>query len=176
MSAKSRVTGKTIQPANPMQRSAGILLYRIEDTQLRVLLAHPGGPFWQHRDDGAWTIPKGLIEPDETPEAAARREFQEELGMQANGPLLPLGSIRQRSGKQVEAFALEGDFDPASLRSNTFEIEWPPHSGRKQIYPEVDRAAWMDLTLARTKILDGQRPLLDRLETLTAGVSPSAPK
>lgn len=159
-----------------MQRSAGILLYRIKDTQLQVLLAHPGGPFWQHRDDGAWMIPKGLIEPDETPEVAARREFHEELGMEANGTLLPLGSIRQRGGKHVEAFALEGNFDPAALRSNTFEVEWPPHSGRKQVYPEVDRAAWMDLALARKKILESQLPLLDRLEALTAAVSPSAPK
>ena len=159
-----------------MQRSAGILLYRFQDTQLEVLLAHPGGPFWQHRDDGAWTIPKGLIEPDEIPDAAARREFEEELGMPALGSLLPLGTIRQRSGKYVEAFALEGDFDPATLRSNTFEIEWPPHSGRMQTYPEVDRAAWMDLPLARTKILDAQRPLLDRLEALAAAPSPSASK
>jgi predicted NUDIX family NTP pyrophosphohydrolase len=159
-----------------MQRSAGILLYRMENAQLLVLLAHPGGPFWQHRDDGAWMIPKGLIEPDETPEAAARREFHEELGMEANGPLLPLGSIRQRGGKHVEAFALEGNFDPAALRSNTFEVEWPPHSGRKHVYPEVDRAAWMDLALARKKILESQLPLLDRLEALTADVSPSAPK
>ena len=96
--------------------------------------------------------------------------------MEANGPLLPLGSIRQRGGKHVEAFALEGEFDPASLRSNTFEVEWPPHSGRKHVYPEVDRAAWMDLAFARKKILESQLPLLDRLEALVAGVSPSTPK
>jgi predicted NUDIX family NTP pyrophosphohydrolase len=159
-----------------MQRSAGILLYRIQDTQLLVLLAHPGGPFWQHRDDGAWLMPNGRIEPDETPEAAARREFHEELGMEANGQLLPLGSIRQRGGKHVEAFALEGEFDPATVRSNTFEVEWPPHSGRKHVYPEMDRAVWMDLALARKKILESQLPLLDRLEALAAAVSPSAPK
>ena len=149
-----------------MQRSAGILLYRRQDTQLLVLLAHPGGPFWARRDEGAWTIPKGLIEADETAEAAARREFREELGAEADGPLIPLGSVRQRGGKHVDAFALEGDFDTGNLQSNTFEIEWPPRSGRKQAFPEVDRAAWMDLPLARAKIIEGQRPLLDRLEGL----------
>ena len=145
-------------------RSAGILLYRRRDGTLEVLLAHPGGPFWARRDDGAWTIPKGLIDAGETPEAAARREFFEELGAEAVGPLLPLGSVRQRGGKHVEAFALEGDFDVAALRSNTFETEWPPRSGLMKTYPEVDRAAWMDLATARVKLLEAQRPLLDRLE------------
>ena len=145
-------------------RSAGILLYRHRDGTLEVLLAHPGGPFWARRDDGAWTIPKGLIDAGETPEAAARREFFEELGAEAVGTLFPLGSVRQRGGKHVEAFALEGDFDVAALRSNTFETEWPPRSGRMQTYPEIDRAAWMDLATARIKLLEAQRPLLDRLE------------
>jgi len=133
-----------------------------------VLLAHPGGPFWARRDDGAWTIPKGLIDAGETAEAAARREFLEELGAEAVGTLLPLGSIRQRGGKHVEAFALEGDFDVAALSSNTFETEWPPRSGRMQTFSEVDRAAWMDLATARAKILEAQQPLLDRLEALLA--------
>ena len=145
-------------------RSAGILLYRRRSGALEVLLAHPGGPFWARRDDGAWTIPKGLIDAGETPEAAARREFFEELGMEAAGTLLPLGSVRQRGGKHVEAFALEGDFDIAALRSNTFETEWPPRSGRVNTYPEVDRAEWMDLATARIKLLEAQRPFLDRLE------------
>ena len=145
-------------------RSAGILLYRRRSGALEVLLAHPGGPFWARRDDGAWTIPKGLIDAGETPEAAARREFFEELGREAVGTLRALGSVRQRGGKHVEAFALEGDFDVAALRSNTFEAEWPPRSGRMNTYPEVDRAAWMDLATARIKLLEAQRPLLDRLE------------
>jgi predicted NUDIX family NTP pyrophosphohydrolase len=145
-------------------RSAGILLYRRRTGLLEVLLAHPGGPFWTRRDDGAWTIPKGLIDAGETPEAAARREFFEELGAEATGTLVPLGSVRQRGGKHVEAFALEGDFDVAALRSNTFETEWPPRSGRLTTYPEVDRAAWMDLATAHIKLLEAQRPLLDRLE------------
>jgi len=145
-------------------RSAGILLYRFRSGRVEVLLAHPGGPFWARRDDGAWTIPKGLIDAGETPEAAARREFSEELGAEATGTLVPLGSVRQRSGKHVEAFALEGDFDVAALRSNTFETEWPPRSGHTNTYPEVDRAAWMDLSTAHIKLLEAQRPLLDRLE------------
>ncbi|HET7925878.1 MAG TPA: NUDIX domain-containing protein [Rhodanobacteraceae bacterium] len=145
-------------------RSAGILLYRRRNGALEVLLAHPGGPFWARRDDGAWTIPKGLVDAGETAEAAARREFLEELGAEATGTLTPLGSVRQRGGKHVEAFALESDFDVTALRSNTFETEWPPRSGRKKTFPEVDRAAWMDLAAARLKILDAQRLLLDRLE------------
>ena len=122
--------------------SAGILMFKREQGRLFVLLAHPGGPFWRQKDDGAWSIPKGERAADETPEAAARREFAEELGAAPAGPLRPLGRIRQRGGKEVEAFALEGDFQVDGLRSNQFEIEWPPHSGRSQSFPEIDRAAW----------------------------------
>jgi predicted NUDIX family NTP pyrophosphohydrolase len=146
--------------------SAGVLLYKIASGELRVLLAHPGGPFWRHRDDGAWTIPKGLIEHDEAPEAAARREFAEELGGEARGELQPLGEIQQRGGKRVIAFALEGEFNVSRLRSNEFAIEWPPKSGKVASFPEVDRAEWFPLTLARTKILTSQALFLDRLEKI----------
>jgi predicted NUDIX family NTP pyrophosphohydrolase len=116
-------------------------------------------------------LPKGELQPGEAPEAAARREFEEELGAPAEGDLKPLGPLRQRGGKQVEAFALEGEFEPATLRSNLFELEWPPHSGRHASFPELDRVAWFDLAQARRKILPSQAPLLDRLETLLAGTS-----
>ena len=146
--------------------SAGILMYRIVEGELQVLLAHPGGPFWRRRDDGAWMIPKGGIGPDESAEAAARREFREELGVEPTGTLLPLGAIVQRGGKRVEAFALEGDFDVDALTSNTVEIEWPPRSGRMATFPEIDRAVWLTMPLARAKILPSQSPLLDRVEAL----------
>ena len=149
-----------------MTASAGILLYRFVNGRLQVLLAHPGGPFWRRRDLGAWSMPKGELRPGEDAEAAARREFAEELGEPPPGALRPLGAIRQRGGKHVEAFALEGDFDVAALSSNTFEIVWPPRSGRKASFPEIDRAGWFALPAAREKILASQAPLLDRLERL----------
>ncbi|HEX9521827.1 MAG TPA: NUDIX domain-containing protein [Reyranella sp.] len=149
-------------------QSAGILLYRRKDGRLLVLLVHPGGPFWRRKDLGAWSIPKGERVAGEDPAVTARREFAEELGSTPAGQLQHLGSIRQRGGKQVEAFALEGDFDPERVSSNTFEIEWPPRSGRRESFPEVDRAAWFTVADARVKILEGQRPLLDRLEALLA--------
>ena len=145
------------------KRSAGILLYRRVDGELQVLLAHPGGPFWQRRDIGAWTIPKGEFDAPELAEDAARREFREELGSDAIGTLRPLGEIVQKGGKRVVAFALEGKFEVAELRSNTFEIEWPPRSGRLQAFPEVDKVEWMTLAVAREKILPSQAALLDRL-------------
>jgi predicted NUDIX family NTP pyrophosphohydrolase len=146
------------------KRSAGILLYKRGAGELLVLLAHPGGPFWQKRDLGAWTIPKGEFESGEvSAEDAARREFREELGTDAIGPLKPLGEVTQKGGKHVTAFALEGDFDVTALRSNTFEIEWPPRSGRLAAFPEIDKVEWMTLAKARKKILPGQAPLLDRL-------------
>jgi predicted NUDIX family NTP pyrophosphohydrolase len=145
------------------KKSAGILMYRYVENAFEVLLVHPGGPFWSKRDVGAWSIPKGEFGPNEDPETSAKREFAEELGIQPEGDLLPLGEIRQRGGKVVIAFALRGNFDVSVLRSNTFEIEWPPRSGKVESFPEVDRAEWFDLTAARDKIIEGQRPFLDRI-------------
>src|SRR5205814_3451337 len=124
--------------------SAGLLLFRRPGGRLEVFLAHPGGPFWAARDDGAWTIPKGLVEPGEDPLAAARREFEEETGIRPAGPYLPLGSVRQKAGKVVHAWAWEGDADPEKVMSNTMSVEWPPGSGRRVAFPEVDRCAWFD--------------------------------
>jgi predicted NUDIX family NTP pyrophosphohydrolase/trans-aconitate methyltransferase len=132
---------------------------------VEVLLVHPGGPFWAKKDDGAWSIPKGEVSDDEEPLAAARREFEEELGGPVEGEFLPLEPIRQPGGKRVLAWAVRADFDPATLRSNTFSMEWPPKSGRQQQFPEVDKAAWFDLDVAKQKILKGQAPLLDELST-----------
>ncbi|WP_342236423.1 NUDIX domain-containing protein [Inquilinus sp. OTU3971] len=148
--------------------SVGILMYKRVDGQRFVLLVHPGGPFWRGKDLGAWSIPKGEPEPGEDFEATARREFAEELGTAPEGPLLPLGRIRQRGGKAVTAFAVTGDLDVSGIRSSEFQLEWPPKSGRIQSFPEVDRAEWFDLPTARHKILEGQRPLLDRLEEILA--------
>jgi predicted NUDIX family NTP pyrophosphohydrolase len=148
------------------KRSAGILLYKCTDGELLVLLAHPGGPFWQRRDAGAWTIPKGEFDSGEAPEDAARREFREELGTDAVGTLQPLGEITQKGGKLVTAFALEGDLDVVTLRSNTFEIEWPPRSGRMQTFPEIDKIQWMTCAEARGKIVPSQATFLDRLASL----------
>lgn len=148
----------------PSARSAGLLLHRRTPT-LEVLLGHLGGPYFARRDDGAWSIPKGEYGPDEEPLAAARREFTEELGAvpPAGVEYRLLGEIRQRNGKQVTAWAVEADFDVTTLVSNTFEIEWPPRSGRRQSFPEIDRAAWFDVETARRKMVAGQQPLLDRL-------------
>ena len=149
--------------------SAGILAYRKGARGLEVLLAHPGGPFWRKKDSGAWSIPKGELDVADDPEQAARREFAEELGPSASiGPLQPLGEVRQRGGKRVIAFAGECHFDPAALASNTFDIEWPPRSGRRQTFPEVDRAEWFDIEVARTKMLSAQVELLDRLLAIAA--------
>ena len=146
------------------QRSAGILLFRRGGDGLEVLLVHPGGPFFARKDDGSWSIPKGLYEDGEEPLAAARREFEEELGSPCpGGDALELGEIRQKNGKRVTAWAIEGDLDAASIVSNTFELEWPPRSGNLQTFPEVDRAAWFTLDAARTKILAAQASFLDRL-------------
>jgi predicted NUDIX family NTP pyrophosphohydrolase len=144
-------------------RSAGILLYRMRKGGPEVLLVHPGGPFWAQKDDGAWSIPKGIYEPGEDPLAAAQREFFEETGCTPTGDFQPLGSFRQPGGKLVEVWAVEGDFDLASFRSNTFTLEWPPRSGRQAQFPEADRAGWFDLETAAEKILKGQAPVLAAL-------------
>ena len=143
--------------------SAGILLYRRAAGELEVLLVHPGGPYWRSKDAGAWMMPKGGVEPGEAPEAAALREFGEEVGTRLQGPPRPLGRIRQKGGKWVEAFALEGDLDAQRIVSNSFDLEWPPRSGRMEAFPEVDRAAWFTIGRAREMMLPSQLPLLDLL-------------
>jgi predicted NUDIX family NTP pyrophosphohydrolase len=143
--------------------AAGLLLFRRKPAGLEVLLVHPGGPFWARRDLGVWSLPKGEVAPGEDPLSAARREFREETGLEPSGTLFPLGQVKQPSGKVVRAWALEGDFDPNALKSNTFVMEWPKGSGQMREFPEVDRAAWFDLAEARLYILAAQAPLLDVL-------------
>jgi predicted NUDIX family NTP pyrophosphohydrolase len=143
--------------------SAGLLAFR-RAPALEVLLAHPGGPFWAKKDDGVWTIPKGLSEPDADLFATARREFAEETNFAAEGQFIALAPVKQKSGKLVHAWAFEGDFDLASFASNTFEMEWPPKSGRRQSFPEIDRVAYFTLPVAMSKILAYQRPFLRELE------------
>ncbi|WP_222622521.1 NUDIX domain-containing protein [Ramlibacter albus] len=145
-------------------------MFRRRDGALEVLLAHPGGPFWARKDDGAWALPKGEYDDQEEALAAAQREFTEETGFTAQGPFISLGEVRQRSGKRVKAWAFEGDCDPAQLRSNEFEMEWPPHSGRMKSFPEIDKLAWYGAREARLKLLPSQLPFLERLEQgLAAG-------
>ena len=144
--------------------SAGILLYRLRPAGPEVLLGHMGGPFWAKKDDGGWSIPKGEHGPDEEPIAVARREFEEELGSPVPAhELVPLGELRVTSGKRLTVWAAEGDLDAATCTSNTFTVEWPPRSGRMQEFPEIDRAAWFALDAARSKLVAGQVPFLDRL-------------
>jgi len=145
------------------QHSAGILLYRRRGGAVEVLLVHPGGPFWAGKDEGAWSIPKGTCEANEDPLAAARREFAEETGSQVQGDAIALGSFRQSSAKTIDVWAVEGEFDPTSLKSNTFSMEWPPRSGRMREVPEVDRAEWFVPEAAARKLLRGQRQVLDAL-------------
>jgi len=149
--------------------SAGILLWRKREGRLEVLLAHQGGPFWANKDLGHWTIPKGEVEPGEELEAVARREFAEETGHDAPDQLLvDLGEITQKSGKRVLGWAVEGDLDPSTAASNTYEMEWPPHSGIIRTFPEIDRVEWFDLDEARQKLKAAQVPFLDRLQTAAA--------
>jgi predicted NUDIX family NTP pyrophosphohydrolase len=146
------------------KRSAGILMYRRPDARLELLLVHPGGPFWARKDLGAWSIPKGEFDEGEDPLDAARREFEEELGSAPpSSALVPLGSVRQKNRKEVLAWAAEGDLDPSTVRSNTFTIEWPPRSGREASFPEIDRAEWFPVELAREKLNPAQAEFLDRL-------------
>jgi predicted NUDIX family NTP pyrophosphohydrolase len=154
--------------------SAGILLFRRRpDHEVEFLLGHPGGPFFATRDEGAWTIPKGLVEPGEELEDVARREFAEETGNPApDGPLVDLGTIVQKAGKVVQAWAAEGDLDPATAQSNTFPLEWPPHSGRVRMVPELDRVAWFEPDEARCRLKDTQVPFVDRLLAALAAPRP----
>ena len=147
-------------------RSAGVLLHRGGDNGVEVLLVHPGGPYWRGKDVGAWQLPKGLIEPGEDPETAARREAAEELGTPVDGPLVALGEVRQAGGKRVVAFAAAMDLDAAAIRSNLIELEWPPRSGRLIQVPEVDEARWFPLAGARRMMLASQVPFLDHLAAL----------
>jgi predicted NUDIX family NTP pyrophosphohydrolase len=148
----------------PSPHSAGILLFRERDGATQVLLIKPGGPFWKNKDAGTWMIPKGMVETGEAPVEAALREFEEETGTRLGAVPFPLATVRQAGGKRVEAFAAEGDLDPAAIRSNEFELEWPPKSGRRQRFPECEQARWMSLAEARDLMLPSQLPLLDALE------------
>jgi predicted NUDIX family NTP pyrophosphohydrolase len=147
-----------------MTTSAGLVVFRLRAGSLQVLLGHMGGPFWARKDEGAWSIPKGELADGEDALAGALREYSEELGhAPPDGPVIELGEIRQRAGKRLVAFAVEGDFDPAQLNPGSFELEWPPRSGRRQAFPEIDRVAWLDLATARRKIVQRQDALLERL-------------
>jgi predicted NUDIX family NTP pyrophosphohydrolase len=158
--------------AKRLNVSAGLLLFRRTGGRLEVFLAHPGGPFWRDRDLGAWTVPKGLLEEGEDPLAAAVREFEEETSIRPEGPYLPLGSIRQRAGKHVHAWAWEGEADPRRVRSNLMRAEWPRGSGRWLSFPEVDRCEWFDAREARQKANPAQAELIDRLEAALASGAP----
>jgi len=144
--------------------SAGILMYRLKDERLQVLLVHPGGPFWAKKDEGAWSIPKGLIDQGEDPLEAAKREFEEETGFSVSGRFISIGEVRLGSGKIIKAWAVKGDLDPSGIRSNTFRMQWPPRSGRVQEFPEVDRAEWFDIEEAQKRINQGQVGLLEELK------------
>lgn len=144
--------------------SAGILLYRLSDDGLEIFLVHPGGPFWAKKDEGAWSVPKGLFEEGENPLDAAKREFREETGFDLTGRFMELTPLKQPSGKIVYVWAVEGDIDAASIKSNMFSMEWPPKSGKEQEFPEVDKGGWFPMAQAREKLLPGQRGFLDQLQ------------
>jgi predicted NUDIX family NTP pyrophosphohydrolase len=163
--------GRPRGQSTEMKLSAGLLVYRLTPSTVEVLLVHPGGPYWTNRDDGAWSLPKGEYGPDEDPLEVAIREFREELGSDPPADRSPeyLGELRQPSGKRVSAWALQGDLDVGTVRSNTFTIEWPPRSGVTREFPEVDRAGWFDLEAARRKLVSGQVGFIDRLSELVQG-------
>jgi predicted NUDIX family NTP pyrophosphohydrolase len=150
----------------PHRHGAGLLVFRMRDGVPEVLLVHPGGPYWQRQDEGAWSIPKGEFGDDEQPLSAARREFAEETGLAIDGEFVPLPILRQPGGKLVHPFAVRGDLDADAVRSNVFTMEWPPRSGRTAEFPEIDRAGWFSLDDAARKLLAGQRPMLDALRSL----------
>jgi predicted NUDIX family NTP pyrophosphohydrolase len=154
--------------------SAGLLMYRLNAGRLEVLLVHPGGPFWTNKDEGAWTIPKGLVDEDEDLLTTAKREFEEELGTKPEGEFVPLGEVLQKGGKTVVAWAFEGDLDAATIKSNTFKKEWPPRSGQWRTFPEVDRAEFFSIAEAKAKINPAQAAFLSRLDAmLPSGTAPS---
>jgi predicted NUDIX family NTP pyrophosphohydrolase len=157
-----------------IKQSAGILMYRIEERALKVLLVHPGGPYWMKKDQGAWTVPKGEFEAkDEEPLQAAKREFKEETGFTVDGPFIALGSVRQRSGKIVYAWAAEGDCDAEGITSNAFSLEWPPNSGKQQEFPEVDKAGWFSVDETRIKIKPEQYAFVERLQEILQTIDES---
>lgn len=145
------------------KQSSGILLFRFTKNKPEFLLVHPGGPFWSKKDLNSWSIPKGEFDPGENPLDAARREFREETGMNVTGNFIPLSPVRQKSGKTVYCFACEGNIDPSSIKSNTFEMEWPPRSGKRQQFPEIDRAEWFDTGIALKKMLEAQTAFITEL-------------
>ena len=147
------------------KKSAGILLYRFKNKNLEFLLVHPGGPFWKNKDEGAWSIPKGEFDDDEKPLEAAIRELKEETGIALKGDLIELTPIKQKSGKLVYAFAKEHDLDPSQIKSNEFEMEWPPKSGKKKMFPEIDKAEWFDKKIAKEKIITAQLSLVEELDS-----------
>jgi predicted NUDIX family NTP pyrophosphohydrolase len=151
------------------KNSAGILMYRQREGIVEVLLAHMGGPFWAKKDLGAWSIPKGEFDPGEGPLEAAKREFEEETGISVSGTFIPLVPIKQSGGKIIHIWAVEGDCDPAKIRSNTFMLEWPPRSGKQQAFPEIDRAEWFSLDVAREKVTKGQRGFIEQLRRIFEG-------
>lgn len=150
------------------KKSAGLLMYRIRNSDLEILLVHPGGPYWKKKDDGAWFIPKGEVGAGENEADAAKREFEEETGLKPRGPFIDLGSVRHKGGKNVAAWAFEGDCDPSALTSNTFSIEWPPHSGQQQEFPEVDRAEFFTVEAARDKMHAAEFEFATRLQSICA--------
>ncbi|MGH9740078.1 MAG: NUDIX domain-containing protein [Candidatus Acidiferrales bacterium] len=158
------------------KKSAGLLMYRIRGERLEMLLVHPGGPYWVHKDVGAWFIPKGEVAPGEDDSAAAIREFTEETGLTPRGPFVMLGAIRHKSGKMVTAWAFEGDCDPAVLTSNTFSMEWPPHSGKQRDFPEIDRAAFFTLKAAKQKMHRAEFEFVSRLASVLLNGATRSPE